>query len=183
MFEEILVRKLIEAQESWSRERAENEIPAKQLVFCWKRYTSKDPKELMQNPRVIIGTLVHRGIEHYFGFEDKEDNVVKKQIGEYVIVGMPDLIMDDVVFEFKYSTSPPKEPKEWDINQLKIYLWLTGKPVGELVYITPLKIKTFKVTEPSTDEEILGWIRYRWAKYRWECATCPFRHECGHRLV
>ena len=183
MFEKLVIEKLVNEAKSWDREKQDNEIPAKMLAFCWKRYSSTDTEELLQNPRVVIGVLLHRGLEKYFGYEDRPKNVIKRPIGEYVIVGMPDLILDDTVYEFKYSTSTPKEPREWDIRQLRVYKWITGKQKGEIVYFTPLRIKTFEVNEPATDEEIIDWLRYRWAKYRWECARCPFRHECEHRLI
>lgn len=181
-FDELLKRKLIDESNNWNRERQDNEVPAKQLAFCWKRYSSKTTEELMEVPQVIIGTLIHRGLEHYFGYEDKPDNVLKKPIGEYVIVGMPDLVKDDTVYEFKYSTTTPREPKPWDETQLRVYLWMTGKPKGELVYFTPRNIKVFEVDEALSDEDIIRLLRYKWAKYRWECSRCPFKHECEHRL-
>lgn len=182
-FEKMLEEKLMEAQQKWSRVRTIEEIPAKQLVFCWKRYSEQRPEELLKNPRVIIGTLVHRGIEHYFGQPDNEDAVIKKRIDEYVIVGLPDYMTDDTVYEFKYATSPPSQPKEWDLRQLRIYMWMTGKQKGELVYITPMRIKSFVIDEPMSDDEIKELLRYKWAKYKWECSTCPFRHECKYRKV
>ena len=183
MFEEILVEKLVDESNSWDRVRQENEIPAKMLAFCWRRYDSTRPEELFQNTRVVLGTLLHRGLEKYFGYEDKPTNVLKKKVGDYVIVGMPDLILGDTVYEFKYSTRSPKKAREWDIRQVRTYLWITGKPKGEIVYFTPWKIDSFEVTEPATDEEILEWIGHKWAKYEWECNYCPFKDECEHSLI
>lgn len=182
-FKDMLIKKLLDAHTHWSRLRTLEEVPAKQLVFCWKRYTEQRPEELLSNPRVIIGTLIHRGIEHYFGQADSEDSVIKKQMNEYVVVGLPDYMTENTVYEFKYSSSPPREPKDWDIAQLRIYMWMTGKQKGELVYITPMRIKSFIIDEPMTDEEIQHLLRYRWAKYKWECSTCQFRHECKHSLI
>lgn len=187
MFGKMLYDKLVEESRKWRREEEENDhvVAVKKLVFCWKRYESRKPEDLFKEPRVVIGTLVHRGIEYYFGQPDSPENVIRKEIevdGEtWTVAGIPDYVDDEKVYEFKFTTSPPDKPRPHDELQLKIYMWLTGKSKGELVYISPVGIKCFEVNHGVTDDGVRGLIRNRWAKWKWECYTCPFRHECKYR--
>jgi CRISPR-associated exonuclease Cas4 len=105
----------------------------------------------------------------------------------YVISGMIDIIDPGTKtpIEIKYQTSLQKSPHEHHILQMRAYLWLLNTKQGEIIYISPEGLKTYAVSEPLTDEEVMALIKEektpRWPE--WECQYCPYLQFCNKSIV
>jgi len=102
---------------------------------------------------------------------------------EITIIGRPDIIMEDSVIEVKYSRTPEDKPLEHHIAQLKLYMYLTNKKKGILVYFTPRGLREF-IIEEEIDEEYVQELVNNWKtpRYDWECQYCNYREICPYRI-
>lgn len=137
-------------------------LSCSQLGGCYK-YTSKDSLMLR----------LHRGmhreaqifLHERLGGEIEVE--VRKQVGEFELVGHIDLITaKGNIIEIK-TTSRKEIREEWTL-QVKGYLMLVGKEKGYIVTVNPWGIvKTYEVRRD--DEEVLRWIDFFFAP---ECGRC-----------
>lgn len=143
---------------------------AKSLCYCRKKVLEQDYYDVMANDIVVLGTLVHLGVDAITRYEG---NVFKKEVGGYIVKGTPDLMNGDDIIEVKFTAYLPKEAREHDILQLKIYLWLLDMDKGYLWYLTPFGFREFEVESTLTDEDILDLIeKPRIPFWDWECKYC-----------
>ncbi|MEM2151425.1 MAG: hypothetical protein QXG68_07900 [Candidatus Bathyarchaeia archaeon] len=104
------------------------------------------------NARFAVGELIEEALKHRFKNEldftyMKELNINGKP---YVICGTIDIIdpETETPIEVKYQTALKDEPKERHVLQLRLYLWLIGAEKGELLYISPERLKSFIIEKP-----------------------------------
>ena len=100
---------------------------------------------------LIRGTALHDGIERllkeYGDIEIEFEKEVKKQYGEYTLVGSLDAILKDgTIVEFKSVYKPPQFPYEAHLYQVLIYMHMTGSQKGLLVYLGNNDIVEFEIT-------------------------------------
>jgi len=150
---------------------------AKALCYCREKMNRRIDST---KPAIIIGTLVHLGIEKLLNYQPK---VFTKRVGDYVVIGTPDYCDEDSVVEVKTTYyAPKKKPREPDELQLRIYMWLLGKKVGYLWYFSSSNYVEHIVREPATDEEVLDLIENpRIPMWPDECKRCDF-YPCVHIL-
>jgi CRISPR-associated exonuclease Cas4 len=141
------------------------------------------------NPRFALGQLVEEALKHRF--QNEGENIYMKELkindGSYVISGMIDVIDPETKtpIEIKYQTSLQKSPHEHHVLQMRAYLWLLNARKGGIIYVSPEGIKTYIVSEPLTDEEVIALIKEekapRWPE--WECQYCPYQQLCSKGVV
>lgn len=100
------------------------------------------------------------------------------------LIGKPDIVLKDIVIEIKYSRNIEDKPLDHHINQLKLYMFLTDKSKGILIYFTPQGLREY-VFDEVISEEFVRELLATWAspRYEWECQYCNFRNICPHRII
>ncbi len=102
---------------------------------------------------------------------------------EITIIGRPDIIINDSVIEVKYSRTPEDKPLEHHIAQLKLYMYLTDKRKGILVYFTPHGLREFIFEEEIGEDYVIELINnWKSPRYEWECQYCNYREICPYRI-
>lgn len=102
---------------------------------------------------------------------------------EITIIGRPDIIMRDSVIEIKYSRTPEDKPLEHHIAQLKLYMYLTNKKKGILIYFTPHGLREFVFEEEISDNYVQELVdSWKTPRYDWECQYCNYREICPYRI-
>ncbi len=158
-------------------EMSETKFHCKQLCYCRRRVKLEDKSKVLRVPAVVIGILVDMGIEEILGRGKK---VYRKKVGKYNVIGTPDIVDGDVV-ETKFTAYAPKAPREHDVMQLKMYLWLINKDVGYLWYFSPQKYVEFEVGSEYTDIDVLGFIENpKYPMWLWECKHCLVKEGCNY---
>jgi len=153
---------------------------AKALCYCRKRMLEEGYDDVADKDPVMIGQLVHIGVDEITGYES-EVYVVK--VKDYVIKGTPDLFKDGDLVEIKFTVYPPKEPREHDVLQLRIYMWMLGLERGYLWYLSPFGSKEFEIEGALTDEEVIDLIENpKIPAWDWECKYCSI-YDCGARRL
>jgi len=141
------------------------------------------------NARFAVGELIEEALKHRFKNEldftyMKELNINGKP---YVICGTIDIIdpETETPIEVKYQTALKDEPKERHVLQLRLYLWLIGAEKGELLYISPERLKSFIIEKPLSEEEVIELVKEekapRWIE--WECKYCQYQPFCNKSIV
>lgn len=183
------------------RSRKPNEIWVTELISCPLKFSYlKQYPEIAEasafTPVTIWGELTHRGFEsilkELFPPEEVATEVeVSKEIlvddKKYVIKGRVDAIYKDIIIELKTARSDFNIPHEHHFLQLKVYLWMTGKNKGILLYITPERIAEYEVAPDLTDNDIINFIKnlitlQKAPKYEWECKYCPYSKLCPKKV-
>jgi len=164
--------------EYWDiKEHEENTYRIKELTMCRERLEATPHEEIINKPLVVLGTLIDIGIKQLLHYEPK---TYSKKVNQYTVHGNPDIVFENKVVEIKFSIR--KILKEWDLLQLRLYMWITDIDKGELWYFTPLGQETYEITNPATTLEVLDLIeKPRMPMWRWECDICPLeqRLKCG----
>ncbi len=199
MFAEKLFRAYLDfVSEKYQHEHEETRIHVHDLVRCkHKSYMETIFPEFasVASPVLFIGEavdeftklLVTRFKEIFPNLESTEKEIEKTV--EYddkiiTIVGRPDILLKDAVIEIKYSRLVNEEPLEHHLNQLKLYIFLTGKPRGYLIYFMPTGIREFIVEEEITEDFVKSLIdSWKSPRYEWECQYCNYRYICPHRVI
>jgi len=146
-------------------------------------------RAITYNPRFALGQLIEEALKQRF--KNRDENIFMKELitddGSYVISGMIDIIDPETKtpIEIKYQTSLQKSPHEHHILQTRAYLWLLNTNRGEIIYISPEGLKTYSMSEPLTDEEVIALIKEekapRWPE--WECQYCPYQQFCNKSIM
>ena len=129
-------------------------------------------------PNMILGSLVHVGLENILSSELNAEIEVKaeKYIGEHKIVGRIDAIVGKVGIEIKTSRADIDIPYEHHVLQARIYNWLYDLEKTVLVYVTPDRFTEYCIEDKASEDEILKLIvEKRAPRYDWECSTATFR--------
>ena len=151
----------------------------KQLCFCRYKVLNEPYEAVASKERVLVGQLIHKAIDRIIGYQG--ESYVKK-VGDYEVVGTPDLIIGDKLIEIKFTTKVPKEPRMHDSMQLRLYMWLLDKDVGYLWYISPDEWREFEIRGKMSDKEVIYHIENpRMPMWSWECRTCSL-YPCEVRF-
>ena len=139
---------------------------------------------------IFIGEAIDNFIRRLVETDEKIKNDLEKNRefyskklkvdGETVtIIGKPDIVLKDEVIEIKYTNSTKDIPKKHHIQQLRIYLFLTGKQKGRLFYVTNSDFFEFKVNNPFSENEVVELYKtWKSPRYSWECNYCNFKDFC-----
>ena len=195
-----ILRKILRAFRDYEKGKyetkmEENTFHVHELVAC--KFKSELVREIPElstplKPPIFIGEAIDDFMKQLFlhdeelqkmtvtaeGIYEKSVNVDGKEIK---IVGKPDIVLNDVVIEVKYTQFADDLPKDHHVMQVKLYLFLTGYKKGKLVYVTNRGFKEFDVNEPFTEEELVEYIK-SWSspRYEWECTYCNYKQICPH---
>ena len=156
-----------------------NEWHAKQLVYCRHKVLNQSYEEVSNKPSVLIGQLVHLAVDRVLM---NSGRVYTKEVGKYKIIGTPDVVMDYPV-EVKFTSYAPKtKPREHDVMQLKIYMWLLDCDVGYIWYLSPGAWVDFEVRGKMSDEDIVRLIEEpKYPMWSWECNHCSL-YPCKYKF-
>ena len=157
---------------------------------------------------LIRGTALHEGIERllkeYGEIEIEFEKEVRKQYGEYILVGRMDAILKDgTVVEFKSVYKPPQFPYEAHLYQVLIYMHITGSEKGLLVYLGNNDIVEFEITREGIRDIETGqtffvqykvdddWILKQIIAYKTktlvatfdECKFCEINKSCKYTKI
>lgn len=183
-------------------EREKGVIWVTDLVRCpLKRvYEDRYPDLVLQEifkPSLIIGTLVHRGLE----------NLLRELVREYSVEteveGSRDVILDDgsvvsirgrldmllvrdferVAVEIKSSRSDKNIPQKHHVDQVRAYNWLMDLSGSILLYVTPARVTQFYIEDRMDDSEVVSRVTSKKApRYSWECSYCIFSVMCPYKI-
>jgi len=184
-------------------QKEEKVVYVTDLLHCTIR-----PREEIPAVPLIRGTAIHEGIEkllkEHGEIEIEFEKEVKKQYGEYTLVGKLDgLTKDNIVIEFKSVYKPPQFPYEPHIYQTLIYMSITGSNKGLLVYLGNNDIIEFEITEGQirnieTGQTFFGqykvddeWIHKQITAYVTktliavfdECKFCEINKSCKYAKI
>ncbi|RLE49014.1 MAG: hypothetical protein DRJ18_00615 [Candidatus Methanomethylicota archaeon] len=142
------------------------------------------PSKLMK-PALMLGELAHMGLQMFLAEGYGESEVeANKQVGDYVVKGRCDAIVDGVVYELKTCRAVPQSPLPHHVLQLRLYLWLFERQQGVLLYVAPDGVVSYNVECPLDDQQVLELIEMpespRWPE--WECSYCEFSQYCGRAV-
>jgi len=198
----LLYRWKIEEYRKRAERKLENELYVTDLIYCpLKVRFSKIYQELalgtVFEPRALIGDFIHKGIERTLAEILGEANVKSEVEYEkdivvdgttFIVKGRIDVILGDTVVEIKSSRSDISLPHPHHVQQLRIYLWLTGMKRGLLLYVTDERLAEFFVEDPASDGEVSDLIRSVLTgrpapRYSWECRYCPFSSVCSSKIT
>lgn len=134
------------------------------------------------------------------GFNNLISGLLRKmqygsKLGEYAIEeiklkGQADMIVDDVVFIFRYSASLPETPLAFDVLYLNACLWIFNKVDGIIIYFSSDgKEASFSFTrEKRMFEEtvrrirvlnnLLGEKKVPILEPSEECSSCQYYEKC-----
>ena len=169
-------------------EREENTVFVSELVLCKQRSLFNKQFKMLYQPQnaTIIGRLIHSGLEAFLQvyFNAQVEVEVSREICGYVVKGRVDALTEDEVIEIKSGLDHKgSEPLEHHRQQVRLYMWLTGKPRGRIVYVTYGHLSEYEVNDPASDDEVMymidNWLSPR---YDWECEYCQWRSICPYRV-
>lgn len=185
--EELIREKYVEHFKKLSEKR-ENEWWVTDLVRCHKRreLQMRFKEFFIVTPSEILGDLIHKAllIELGLRFGCKIEQEFEKEIDNYIVKGRVDALCGDLVVEVKYMRDfQGNKPLPHHVEQVKLYMWLTGAKKGLLIYVTPNRIVKYLVNEPYGEEEIRAlFLATRTPKWDWECDYCEYAQFCEKRI-
>ena len=119
-----------------------------------------------------------------------EAEIVKEVDGVY-IVGTPDILTDDSVIDIKTTSQSVSKPRDEHVVQVNVYMWMTNRKKGYLVYI--IRNENIRIFEVEYDEKLIELFLHHAKKlaecftkkqapkpeYGWRCARCQYWERCG----
>jgi len=134
-------------------------------------------------PYQVLGYLLHMGLEKFLAMtqEGMSEYDVEKEIDGVKITGRIDFLTDDTVYEIKYMRDHrDNKPLEHHVLQTRIYMWMTDRKKGKIIYVTPNRIAEYDITDPMNDDEvrILLEERDKIPRWDWECKYCEWSKIC-----
>ena len=183
-----LVQRHQETLEKLSMKK-DNEIWVHELCECAlkREWRKRLPWLEASSPQTVIGDFLHRGFLSWLassGYYEVEVDLAREYNG-YLIKGRADAVSRDEVLELKYMAGfRERNPLEHHVLQLRIYLWMAGKYLGRLIYLTPDGFAEYPVNEPISEMELAGLLEDisapKWEE--WECGYCPYKSWCGEAV-
>lgn len=185
---------------AWEEERGTgiappNVVRVTELVQCllksWLErvhgYLPSDKKLVV----LVLGDDVHYLMNARFPLGEGEVRVEREYRG-VKIRGRVDRILGDAILEFKTASRVPLSPLNHHVDQLQLYLWLTGKEKGFVVYVSKVNgdVRAFEVVR---DEERISELLDRAltlskclkegvrpkAEPGWLCKFCEYKNKCS----
>jgi len=140
-------------------------------------------EDVYEIPAVQLGELVHIGLGMLPKL-DKIEPVLEKTVDEYRIVGRPDVVTPQAVYDFKTIRKLPMDVLSHHRLAAEIYAWLAERP-AYVIYFNPMGFKEFGPIDPIPEKEVKRLIEEpkipRWPE--WECDYCIFNTVCEYRIV
>ena len=87
-------------------------------------------------PPVQIGEAIHTFVEALPDI-DRAQVVFERRVNRHLVVGKPDIVTGEAVYNLKYRERLYTRPLEHDVLRAGIYAWLARKPYGHIIYINP----------------------------------------------
>ncbi len=149
------------------------------------------------NPRLIVGILIHRGVEGLVKEVLKEFKVeVEVEGGRGVLLsdgsevevrGRLDILLlgggTKEAVEVKTARSDRSIPQRHHIDQARAYNWLFDLDRVYLLYITPERVAQYSVEDRMSDAEVAERVESRRApRYPWECSYCHYAVLCSSKV-
>jgi len=146
MIKEAII-KAFERMQEQHPQKGEKIVYVTDLLHCVIR-----PRTEASAISLIRGIAVHEGIEkllkEYGEIDIEFEKEIKKEFGEYTLIGRVDAITKDgTVIEFKTVYKPPQFPYEAHIYQVLIYMNMLGSQKGLLVYLGNNEIAEFEISQ------------------------------------
>jgi CRISPR-associated exonuclease Cas4 len=152
----------------------------------------------MFRPSLVLGTLLHKGLEellrnllreYVVQTEVEGSKEVLLESGETLLVrGRVDMLLsrgeERVAVEIKTSRSDRSIPQRHHIDQVRAYNWLLDLDRSVLLYVTPDRVTQFCVGDRMSDSEVASIVVSKKApRYSWECSYCPYSVVCPSKVV
>jgi len=146
MIKEAIIKAFEKIQEQHPQ-KGEKIVYVTDLLHCVLR-----PRTETSPISLIRGIALHEGIQkllkEYGEIEIEFEKEIKKQYGEYTLIGRVDAILKDgTIIEFKSVYKPPTFPYESHIYQVLIYMTMIGSQKGLLVYLGNNEITEFEISQ------------------------------------
>lgn len=200
MVENFIVKKIWRAFRDYNRRKyplieGTGVYHVHELVSCkYKSELIRDIPELANplKPLIFIGEAIDNFLKEIFTSDEElekltetVEGVFQKQIkvndGTITIIGKPDIVLRDMVIEVKYTSYIEDLPREQHIHQLKLYMYLTGKEKGKILYVTASGLKEFDVDEAFNETEVIEYFKsWGYPRFEWECRYCNYKQICPH---
>lgn len=150
------------------------------LIKCGnnrRNLTAHETARLSIKPSLVIGSLVHSGIQRIFEQYGWVSEVsTNKNIDNYTIRARCDMIKGNEIIEFKYTSYLQNNiwaSKRNNIDQCKIYNNLFDTDVVHLIFLSPKSMMQVDIKDRFTDNDILEMIENpKIPRYDWECKYC-----------
>lgn len=172
------------------------------LVRCPLRATYEElyPELSLQDifkPSLIVGSLVHRGLESILrdliqGFVVETEAEGSKDVTLYdgstvTVRGRLDIVLsrdsERIAIEIKSSRSDRGIPQRHHVDQVRAYNWLADLSGSILLYVTPTRITQFYIEDRMDSSEVVDRITSKKApRYSWECAYCVYSVMCPSKI-
>jgi CRISPR-associated exonuclease Cas4 len=185
----VIIEKLLDLQkqEQETHTRAENEVYVTDLTRCAAKRYFEGLYDLPPPTEALVGKFLHEGFSSFVRQVEPEAQFevpYKKEIDGVIIKGRVDVDLGPELWELKTGRDAPKdEPSEHHLLQCKIYLWLTGKVLARLIYITLNQFREFEITDPCTDDDVRRLLKdKRSPMFAWECEYCAFSGLCSKNI-
>lgn len=164
------------------------------LIYCplKRRFRLRFPYlSFVFEPVAVLGELVHKGLQGMLSSRGYEiEYEVAKRVpldnGEATVKGRVDALSSEEVIEIKTSRGPAEKlPYPHHLLQVRLYMELTGRSKGVLIYLSSDKILEYRVDpgEPVLEkllrETADASVAPRW---EWECKNCVFSRICPQRV-
>ena len=184
-------------------EKAENVFWVTELIYCplRRKYMEQltvtvDGKKIppviaeqLDTPSLVLGDLIHRGLEQWLGekgceVEKEVEREIEVEDKKYIIRGRVDAICGDTVIEIKYARDLKSDkPLQHHVQQVQIYMWMTGLREGKIIYVTPSRLLCFDVKAPYQEPQVALLVQETLRgepapRHEWECQYCPFQAIC-----
>jgi len=182
MFLEHLVKEIAKRMEiKYKRKKGRTYV--RDLVFCrFKRNLEETYPTLYGatyfNPAILLGEVVHWGIEMLFTSEETQKEF-KRVIDGNVIYGHPDIVLPNSIIELKYQKSLYGCPRPHHRLQTQFEAWVAGKSFGTLIYVSPEGWREFTyraLTDSEVRDLLVKESTPMWEE--WECSYCQFNGVC-----
>ena len=187
---QLLVPSIMEKTATYMREkykRVPEAIHVHDLTRCSnKRVMEERYPELAEKtlfvPSVQIGQALHTFVQALPTI-DRAEQVFERRVNRHLVVGSPDIVTEDAVYELKFRQRLYDKPLEHDVWRSSIYAWLANKPYGHIIYLNPREFREWVGTPVST-ETVLYLIEHpKSPRWDWECRLCPFALYCPLRVL
>lgn len=183
------------------RQLNDDEVSVTELTTCLRKsYLDRvvkltPPVDILQ--RIIFGTGLHLAFKTVMPEAERE---YRKKIGDAELVGVPDCVMNDTIYEWKTSLTIPPAPSMHHLAQVSGYMYLTDLSKAVIFYLTPkgrqqaFIVQRSQLTDKLTEKLLSRMTMYLKhvrgggmpePEFDWTCQNCPYvKLYClGHEVV
>jgi CRISPR/Cas system-associated exonuclease Cas4 (RecB family) len=182
------------------RERGEKEIFVTDVIYCWRRawFTYKFKSKLPPSPKMVLGKLIHSSLPFVFdGYYANYEVPVSHELKDgWILTGKADMVLDDVVYEFKFTHDSFNRVSPAYFVQVEAYISMLNKSIGYLVLVdrNTFDVKMIRIERDDKifdafikeAEELIDVFRgdelpfVNSPRHEFECKHCPLFSVCKH---